>query len=104
MSNSPGLASIAPYFAGTLAAIYIAFRSAVPWHQYEPESHLRFGSDRPHLDSGADLFYCLVLAMLFAVLVYRRTGRAVYCAKLYHHNGARCVFTCTFGEMKSRRH
>jgi hypothetical protein len=26
------------------------------------------------------------------------SGRVVYCAKLHHHNGERCIFRCAFGE------
>lgn len=44
-------------------------------------------------------FTAPVLAMQLAALVYQRSGRVVYCAKLHHHNGARCIFRCAFGEL-----
>lgn len=104
VSNRPALAPHTPYFAATLVAIYIAFEA--PYSGMSMNPARTFGSALVgHIWTALWIYFTgPVLAMLFAALVYRRTGRAVYCAKLHHHNSARCVFNCTFGEMKSPRH
>jgi aquaporin Z len=43
------------------------------------------------------------IAMLSASELFVRTKglKAVLCAKLHHHNRARCIFNCGFGEMET---
>lgn len=48
-------------------------------------------------------FTAPVLAMQLAALVYRRGGHVVYCAKLHHHNSARCIFNCAFGQLATAK-
>jgi len=103
-SNSPRLAPYTPYFASTLVAAYIAIEAPFSGMSMNPAR--TFGSAFVgHIWTSLWIYFTApVVAMLFAAFVYRRTGHVVYCAKLHHHNGARCIFRCAFGEMKSSEH
>lgn len=104
VSNRPRLAPYTPYFAATLVAAYIAVEAPFSGMSMNPAR--TFGSAFVgHIWTALWIYFTApVLAMLFAALVYRRTGHVVYCAKLHHHNGTRCIFNCAFGEMKSSKH
>lgn len=44
-------------------------------------------------------FAAPILATQAAAWVFRRSERKIYCAKLHHHNGERCIFNCEFGQL-----
>ncbi|MFN0128143.1 MAG: MIP/aquaporin family protein [Verrucomicrobiales bacterium] len=99
VSNHPQLNRYTPFFAATLVATFITFEAPFSGMSMNPAR--TFGSA---LVGGIwtalwIYFTAPVLAMLCAAFVYRRAGRAVYCAKLHHHNGARCIFNCAFDEL-----
>jgi aquaporin Z len=102
VSNTPGLARWTGCFAGLLVAAYITFEAPLSGMSINPARS--FGSALVGQIWTALWIYFTapVLAMLFAASVYRRTGRIVHCAKLHHHNGARCIFSCAFGELVAR--
>lgn len=99
VSNHARLARHTPFFAATLVATFITFEAPLSGMSMNPAR--TFGSAFVgHLWTGLWIYFTApVIAMQFAALVYRRSGRVVYCAKLHHHNGARCIFNCAFGEL-----
>jgi aquaporin Z len=103
VSNHPRLARYTPFFAATLVATFITFEAPLSGTSMNPAR--TFGSAFVGQIWTALWIYFTapVLAMQLAAVVYRSTGRVVYCAKLHHHNGARCIFNCAFGELAARR-
>ena len=99
VSNRPRLARFTPFFAAALVAIFITFEAPLSGMSMNPAR--TFGSALVgQIWTGLWIYFAApVLAMQLAALVYRRSGRAVYCAKLHHHNGARCIFRCAFGDL-----
>lgn len=101
VSNHPRLARFTPFFAATLVATFITFEAPLSGMSMNPAR--TFGSAFVgQIWTALWIYFAApVLAMLCAAFAYRRTGRAVYCAKLHHHNGARCIFNCAFGELEN---
>jgi aquaporin Z len=101
-SNTPGLARWTGCFAGLLVASYIAIEAPLSGMSMNPAR--TFGSAFVGRIWTALWIYFTapVLAMQLAASVYRRSGRIVHCAKLHHHNGARCIFNCAFGELLAK--
>ncbi len=102
VSNHPRLSRYTPYFAATLVATYITFEAPLSGMSMNPARS--FGSALVG-QVWTELwiyFTAPVLAMLLAAFLYRHSGRVVYCAKLHHHNGTRCIFNCAFGELVKR--
>jgi aquaporin Z len=99
VSNHPRLACYTPFFAATLVATFITFEAPLSGMSMNPAR--TFGSALVgHIWTALWIYFTApVLAMMCAAFAYRRTGRVVYCAKLHHHNGARCIFNCAFGEL-----
>ena len=96
VSNSPRLTRYTPWFAGLLVAFYITVEAPLSGMSMNPARSL--GSDVGAGQWQALWIYFVAppLAMLAAAHLYR--GR-VFCAKLHHHNGQRCIFRCEFGAM-----
>jgi aquaporin Z len=99
VSNHARLARYTPFFAAMLVASYITFEAPLSGMSMNPAR--TFGSAFVgHVWTGLWIYFTApVLAMQVAALVYRRSGRVVYCAKLHHHNGARCIFNCAFDQL-----
>ncbi len=99
VSNHPRLSRYTPFFAATLVATFITFEAPLSGMSMNPAR--AFGSAFVGRVWTALWIYFTApaVAMLCAALVYRRAGRVVYCAKLHHHNDARCIFNCAFGEL-----
>jgi aquaporin Z len=102
VSNTPHLARWTGIFAGCLVATYITFEAPHSGMSMNPAR--TFGSGLAGaLWNGLWVYFTApVLAMQLAATVHRLSGRAVYCAKLHHHNGARCIFRCAFGDLMQR--
>ena len=102
VSNHPRLSRYTPFFAATLVVTFITFEAPLSGMSMNPAR--TFGSAFVgHIWTAQWIYFTApVLAMLLAAFVYRRSGRVVYCAKLHHHNGARCIFNCAFGELIKR--
>lgn len=100
VSNHKRLNRYTPYFAGTLVASYIAFEAPLSGMSMNPARSL--GSALPgDIWTGLWIYFTAPpLGMLSAAEVYLRlrSAREVYCAKLHHENGARCIFRCRYGE------
>jgi aquaporin Z len=96
VSNTPKLARWTGVFAGALVASYITFEAPLSGMSMNPARTLG-SAVVAWLWTGLWVYFTApVLAMLLAAEVHVRSRRAVYCAKLHHHNGARCIFNCEF--------
>ena len=102
VSNHKNLSRFTPYFAATLVATYITFEAPFSGMSMNPARTL--GSAIPAHAFHALWIYFIAppLAMLIAAEAYLlvRSARAVYCAKLNHHNTARCIFRCRYMELQ----
>jgi len=102
VSNHKSLARFTPYFAATLVAAYITFEAPFSGMSMNPARTL--GSAIPaHAFHALWIYFTApLLAMLIAAEAYLRvrSAGAVYCAKLNHHNTARCIFRCRYMELQ----
>jgi len=101
VSNSKMLHRWTPLFAGTLVALYITLESPISGMSMNPAR--TFGSALPAQDWTSLWIYFTapLLGMLTAGQLYRRLHGAngIFCAKLYHSNGKRCIFRCNFAAL-----
>lgn len=101
MSNNPRRARFTPLLAGTLLAVYITVEAPLSGMSLNPSR--TFGSALAAQDWTALWVYFTAppLGMLAVGLAYRfRQGaHRIFCAKLHHHNGHRCIFRCNYGDM-----
>jgi aquaporin Z len=101
-SNHKTLSRFTPFFAASLVATYIAFESPLSGMSMNPARSL--GSALPaHAFQALWIYFAAPpLAMLIASELYvrLRSADAVFCAKLHHHNRARCIFRCRFMELR----
>ncbi len=99
VSNHTRLSRWTGCIAGALVATYITIEAPLSGMSMNPAR--TFGSAL-HGQIWTALwiyFTAPVLAMQAAASVYHRAGRVVHCAKLHHHNSARCIFNCAFSEL-----
>ena len=98
VSNRTKLNAWTGIFAGTLVALYIAVEAPFSGMSMNPARS--FASALPaHLWTDFWVYLTApLLGMLLAAECYVRVRGAhrVLCAKLHHHNGARCIFRCNF--------
>jgi len=101
VSNSKRLGRYTGLFAGALVATYIAVEAPISGMSMNPARTL--GSALLARDFTALWIYFVAppLGMLAAAQSYTRWrgARAVFCAKLHHHNNQRCIFRCNWGEL-----
>jgi len=101
VSNTAGLAPFTPLFVGALVAIYITVEAPISGMSMNPARSL--ASAWPAHAWPSLWIYVLAppLGMLLAAEAYvRRRGlAAVFCAKLHHDNGERCIFHCRYAEL-----
>jgi len=102
VSNHKSLSRFTPYFAATLVATYITLEAPFSGMSMNPARTLGSAIPAHALDALWIYFIAPPLAMLVAAEVYLRmcSARAVYCAKLNHHNAVRCIFRCRFMELQ----
>ena len=102
VSNHKSLSRFTPYFVATLVATYITLEAPFSGMSMNPARTL--GSAIPaHAFHALWIYFTAPpLAMLIAAEVYvrMRSARAVYCAKLNHHNATRCIFRCRYMELQ----
>lgn len=104
-SNHPRLSRRTPWFVASLVTLYIAFEAPVSGMSMNPARSLASAI----AGGGWTGFWIYVVApplgMLLATELYvRRLGLGhVFCAKLHHHNGRRCIFACNFGALRAQR-
>jgi aquaporin Z len=104
VSNSRRLSRFTPLFAGTLVATFITVEAPLSGMSINPAR--TFGSAfSAHEWTALWLYFTAPLAgMLLAAALYRfrRGAHAVFCAKLHHCNGQRCIFRCRFGDLNAQ--
>ena len=101
VSNTGGLARFTGLFAGALVTTYIIVEAPLSGMSMNPARTLASAIG----GSTWTAFWIYVIApplgMLLAARVYlSRHGLArVFCAKLHHDNGQRCIFRCRYPEL-----
>jgi aquaporin Z len=104
ISNTRKLSRYTGLIVGALIATYITLEAPLSGMSMNPAR--TFGSALPAWEWNAIWIYFTapLLGMLMASQMYRfRLGaHAVFCAKLNHHNRARCIFRCRFAELQTR--
>ena len=102
-SNHPRLSHYTGIFAGMLVATYISVEAPLSGMSMNPARTLGSALPAGVFDGLWLYFLAPPLGMLLAAEAYVRWkgARAVLCAKYHHHNTARCIFRCRFGEMAS---
>jgi len=97
-SNTMRLARVTPFFVGTLIATYITIEAPFSGMSMNPAR--TFGPALVgHVWRALWVYFTAPpLGMLLAAEVYLRVkgGTAVWCAKLLHHPGRRCIFNCGY--------
>jgi aquaporin Z len=105
VSNHPRLARYTGLVAGLMVAVYITVEDPISGMSMNPARS--FGPALLAGDTGTLWIYFIAppLGMLLAAELYVRSaglGR-VYCAKLNHETGARCIFRCRFDRLVAAR-
>jgi aquaporin Z len=101
LSNRRSLARFTPFAAGALVAVYITFEAPISGMSMNPARTLGSAVPASYYAALWVYFTAPLLAMIAAGQLYRffHGARAVYCAKLHHHNSQRCIFECRHREM-----
>jgi len=100
-SNSKRLTRWTPLMAGILVATFISIEAPLSGMSMNPARTLG-SAVRAHQFSGLWVYFTApVLGMLLAARLYvlRHGAHRVFCAKLHHHNGQRCIFRCNYGAL-----
>ena len=97
-SNSARVSRLTPYFAGLLVATYISIENPLSGMSMNPARTFASAAIGNIWTGWWVYFTAPTIAMLGASELFVRTRglKAVLCAKLHHHNGARCIFDCKF--------
>ena len=101
LSNHRTLAPATGLVAGGLVAAYIGIEAPLSGMSMNPARTLA-SAIPAHVWTAFWLYLTApVGGMLLAAEFYLRAKglRQVYCAKLHHHNRARCIFRCRHGEL-----
>src|SRR2546428_3009270 len=102
-SNNLKLGRFTGLFAGVLVATYITVEAPLSGMSMNPAR--TFGSAMRSQAWTALWVYFTppLLGMLLAAESYRswKGARAVFCAKLHHHNDKRCIFRCRYQQLVS---
>jgi aquaporin Z len=103
-SNSARLSRFTPYFAGLFVAFYIAVESPVSGMSMNPARTFASAAVGGTWTAAWIYFVAPPVAMLGAAEVFVRVRglKSVLCAKLHHHNRARCIFNCDWEKIHHR--
>jgi aquaporin Z len=104
-SNTARWAAYTGVLAGILVATYITVEAPVSGMSMNPARTLASALPAGVWDALWIYFLAPPIGMLLAAEVYvrRRSVARVFCAKLYHEGGSRCIFRCRFGDMLAER-
>ena len=101
-SNTPHVARWTGLLAAGLVLTYVTFEAPLSGPSMNP-ARSTASALVAHLFDGLWIYFTApVLAMQLAAVLFRRSDRIVYCAKMHHHNDARCIFNCAFGELAEK--
>lgn len=102
-SNSKRWSRFTPILAGALVATYITFEAPLSGMSMNPAR--TFGSALSAQQWTAIwIYFTAPLAGMFGaaqLFRFRHGLHRVFCAKIHHHNGERCIFRCNYGELMS---
>ena len=98
LSNHAPIAPLTPYVVGLLVATYITVEAPLSGMSMNPARTFGPALVAQIWDSLWLYFVAPPLGMLLAAEAYLRVrgAHAVRCAKLHHHNAARCIFHCAY--------
>lgn len=101
VSNTRSIARYTPYFVGALIATYITIEAPLSGMSMNPARTFAPALLGQMWSALWIYFTAPPLGMLLAAELYLRVTRwqgahAVWCAKLYHDNRARCIFRCAY--------
>jgi aquaporin Z len=101
-SNNARLSRWTGLLSACLIALYVTVESPLSGMSMNPARS--FGSAANASVWASFWIYCTapLLGMLLAAELYVRGKGIVYCAKLHHHNHARCIFNCRFAELMQK--
>ena len=101
VSNTRDLSRYTPWFAGTMVALFISIEAPVSGMSMNAARTLGSAVVAGEWTALWIYFTAPPLAMLLAAYIFRqRYGlRAVFCAKLHHHNAEPCLFRCNYHEL-----
>ena len=104
VSNSKPLARWTPLFAGGLVASFILIEAPVSGMSMNPTRTFGSALFAAEWTSIWLYFTAPLIGMGAASFLYRYSHgvHRVFCAKLHHHNNARCIFRCKAGELFSQ--
>jgi aquaporin Z len=104
VSNNPEFSRYTPLVAGILVAFYISVEAPLSGMSMNPARSLGSAVSAGEWTALWIYFLGPPLGMFLAAQLYRLThGQArVFCAKLHHHNSARCIFRCNYGALTGR--
>lgn len=96
VSNSAHMARFTGVIAGALVAAYITLESPLSGMSMSPARSFASAAPGGLWNSLWIYFTAPPLGMMLAAQVYLRLRgkEAVFCAKLHHDNGKRCIFRC----------
>ena len=97
VSNTLSLARFTGLFAGALVALYITAVAPISGMSLNPARTMA-SAVPAHVWTALWVYFIgPPLGMLLATELYRRVLAApVFCAKLHHQNGRRCIFRCAY--------
>lgn len=96
VSNTLSLARFTGLFAGALVALYITAIAPISGMSLNP-ARTTASAVPAHAWSALWVYFIgPPLGMLLATELYRRIAAPVFCAKLHHQNGRRCIFRCAY--------
>jgi aquaporin Z len=97
-SNVRALSRMTPYFAGALLAIFITLEAPYSGMSLNPARTAGSAAVAGECTGLWLYFAAPTLAMFAAGQIYRtlRGSKRVFCAKLHHDNGKRCIFRCQY--------
>lgn len=105
VSNSARLARFTGIAAGALVATYISLESPLSGMSMNPARSFASAFPAHVFDALWIYFTAPPIGMLLASEVYLRLWGAhrVYCAKLHHDNGKRCIFRCNYPALSNQK-
>jgi aquaporin Z len=101
VSNHPRLSRYTGIVVGAMVTLYIAVEAPVSGMSLNPARSLAPAILADELSSFWIYLTAPPAGMLAAAVLYVRArgSGAVFCAKLHHHNRARCIFNCRFHQI-----
>ncbi|HVZ61245.1 MAG TPA: aquaporin [Terriglobales bacterium] len=103
-SNHPRWSHYTGYFVAILIALYIALTAPISGMSMNP-ARTTASAVGANVWTAIWLYFTAPpVGMLAAAEIYLHGSgqKSVFCAKLHHHNGRRCIFNCRFGELAAQ--